>query len=1562
MLKHKPLVDDIESYAQDIVETVREPLLMLDTTLRVRSANRAFYQTFQVSPDETENRLIYELGNGQWDIPALRTLLEDVIPTSSVFNDFELEHTFPIIGRRIMLLNGRKLRAGSHDELLVLAMEDVTERRRSEADLKEIDTYAQNIVDTVREPLLILDTTLRVRSGNNAFYQTFQVSADETENRLIYELGNGQWDIPALRTLLEDVIPASSVFNDFELEHTFPIIGRRVMLLNGRKLRAGSHDELLVLAMEDVTERRRAEADLKAIETYAQNIVDTVREPLLILDTTLRVRSGNNAFYQTFQVSSEETENRLIYELGNGQWDIPALRTLLEDIIPASSVFNDFELEHDFPVIGRRVMLLNGRRLQAGHHGELLVLAMEDVTERRRAEADLKAIETYAQNIVDTVREPLLILDTTLRVRSGNNAFYQTFLVSSAETENRLIYELGNGQWDIPALRTLLEDIIPASSVFNDFELEHDFPEIGRRVMLLNGRRLQAGHHGELLVLAMEDVTERRRAEADLKEIDTYAQNIVDTVREPLLILDTTLRVRSGNNAFYQTFQVSADETENRLIYELGNGQWDIPALRTLLEDVIPASSVFNDFELEHTFPIIGRRIMLLNGRKLRAGSHDELLVLAMEDVTERRRAEADLKAIETYAQNIVDTVREPLLILDTTLRVRSGNNAFYQTFQVSSDETENRLIYELGNGQWDIPALRTLLEDIIPASSVFNDFELEHDFPVIGRRVMLLNGRRLQAGHHGELLVLAMEDVTERRRAEADLKAIETYAQNIVDTVREPLLILDTSLRVRSGNNAFYQTFHVSSEETEDRLIYELGNGQWDIPALRTLLEDIIPASSVFNDFELEHDFPDIGRRVMLLNGRRLQAGHHGELLVLAMEDVTERRRAEADLKAIETYAQNIVDTVREPLLILDTALRVRSGNNAFYQTFKVTAPETEDRLIYELGNGQWDIPDLRTLLEDIVPKSSVFNDFELEHDFPEIGRRVMLLNGRRLQAGHHGELLVLAMEDVTERRRAEEEVANAKEASETANKTKSLFLANMSHELRTPLNAILGYSEMLQEEAQERELDASFGADLEKISGAGKHLLALINDILDLSKIEAGKMDLFLETFDLNEMIDEVASTIRPLVERNENTLNIERSVDLGSMHADQMKVRQGLYNLLSNAVKFTQAGSITLDAGRQRMDGKEWIVFRVADTGIGLSPEQIVKLFQDFTQADPSTTRKFGGTGLGLALTRRFCQMMGGDVTLHSVPGEGSIFTIKLPSIVSDPALEAEASHAAALMAAGDGLGADGHALPDSARYVLVVDDDPTQRALMQRFLSSEGFHVRTASGGEEAIAMARQMRPVAITLDVMMPGMDGWSVLTALKADAQLRDVPVIMLTMVDDPARGFALGASDYATKPVDRQRLGAILRKYDCADRPCTVLLVEDDPATRALTRNILEKEGWTVSEAENGRIALECMKRERPSLILLDLMMPEMDGFEFADRVRRHPEWRTIPIVVVTAHDLTSEDRRRLNGYVETILRKSGDTRPQLLERVRELLDDCRAPRDVTLPKPAEKRAAVVA
>jgi CheY-like chemotaxis protein len=392
--------------------------------------------------------------------------------------------------------------------------------------------------------------------------------------------------------------------------------------------------------------------------------------------------------------------------------------------------------------------------------------------------------------------------------------------------------------------------------------------------------------------------------------------------------------------------------------------------------------------------------------------------------------------------------------------------------------------------------------------------------------------------------------------------------------------------------------------------------------------------------------------------------------------------------------------------------------------------------------------------------------------------------------------------------------------------------------------------------------------------------------------------------------------------------------------------------LYNLVSNAAKFTHNGQIKVLAERIDMDGSEWICFRVSDTGIGLTAEQIVRLFQPFTQADASTTRRFGGTGLGLALTRRFCQMMSGDVTVHSVAGEGSVFTIKLPATLSDPAVESETLDAAPRVTLV--AGSPDETIPAISTCVLVIDDDPLQRDLMQRYLSKEGYTVRTASGGEQGLLLARTLLPAAITLDVMMPDMDGWSVLSALKSDAELRDIPVIMLTMVDDPVRGFTLGASDYATKPVNRRNLSRILQKYICLHPPCPVLVIDDDLSARALMRSMLEKEGWAVTEASNGIEALESMECERPRLIFLDLMMPEMDGFAFAAEVGRRPEWRSIPIVVLTSLDLTRDDRARLNGHVETLLRKHGDSRESLLEQVRDLLAGSKAAR-VAVDPPVE-------
>ncbi|MGR8918038.1 MAG: response regulator [Gammaproteobacteria bacterium] len=802
------------------------------------------------------------------------------------------------------------------------------------------------------------------------------------------------------------------------------------------------------------------------------------------------------------------------------------------------------------------------------------------------------------------------------------------------------------------------------------------------------------------------------------------------------------------------------------------------------------------------------------------------------------------------------------------------------------------------------------------------------------GRPRWVLAQSRVTRDEAGEIRCIdgILFDISARKQAQDELERAQHLMQSVFDNTDAMIYVKDLEGRYLNVNRKWLDACgvpreqvigHLPSDFFPADLARDIESTDAEVRKTRKLniSENVVPTPAGPRTF--------VASKFPLLDAE-------GQLFATAgvSTDISEILQAQAELGRAQQLAQSVFDNSDAVIFTKDLDGRYTLVNRKWVEATGVPREDALGRTSGEVlteaamsAIGESDGEVLRTLRPRVIEltmESSAGPRTYMESKFP-------LLDEDGRPFGIAG-----IATDVTPMKRVETELRQAREQAESANRTKSAFLANMSHELRTPMNAIIGYSEMLIEEAEDLG-EEDFVPDLEKIRGAGRHLLELINDILDLSKIEAGRIELFVEEIDVPTLVDEVALTTRPLVEKNGNALVVDVEPSVGLMQADVTRVRQCLLNLLSNAAKFTHEGSVTLHVSAD----SGFVRFDVIDTGIGIAADKLAHLFDEFTQADASTTRKYGGTGLGLAITRRLCHLMGGDVAVKSVPGEGSRFSVVLPDKPPEEGASPETGPARPDAVAETATDGD---------LVLVIDDDPAAREVLARTLTREGYSVVTAPDGDTGLERARALEPIAITLDVMMPGRDGWSVLRELKADERTSAIPVILSTMVDDRNLGYTLGAAEYLTKPLDRKRLTEVLRKYRCAEGPCSLLLVEDDPQVRDLERRALEKEGWRVIEALNGREALAAMERERPDLIMLDLMMPVMDGFEFVLEMRARPEWRDIPVIVVTAKDLTVSDRELLSGQVQSVVEKGGMSTEQLLDVVRRTLEACR----VTAPPDA--------
>jgi PAS domain S-box-containing protein len=926
-------------------------------------------------------------------------------------------------------------------------------------------------------------------------------------------------------------------------------------------------------------------------------------------------------------------------------------------------------------------------------------------------------------------------------------------------------------------------------------------------------------------------------------EVSGFAESVINTVREPLLLLDRKLRVVKASRSFYDFFKVSSEETIGTLIFDLGNQQWNIPKLRELLETILPEKTTFDNYEVEHDFSTIGKRIMLLNARQIESAfGKEKIILLAIEDITERKGIETGLEEkrkelvvikksadeVSEFAENIINTVREPLLLLDKELRVVKASRSFYDFFKVSSEETIGTLIFDLGNQQWNIPKLRELLETILPEKTTFDNYEVEHDFSTIGKRIMLLNARQIErAFEKKKIILLAIEDITERKGIETGLEKtrkelvvikksadeVSEFAENIINTVREPLLLLDKELRVVKASHSFFDFFKVSSDETIGTLIYDLGNHQWNIPKLRELLETILPEKTTFDNYEVEHDFSTIGKRIMLLNARQIERAFGKEkIILLAIEDITERKEIETGLEKtrkelvvikksadeVSEFAENLINTVREPLIALNQELRVVKASRSFYDFFKVNSEETIGTLIYDLGNHQWDIPKLRELLETILPEKTTFDNYEVEHDFSTIGKRIMLLNARQIQRGTEKErIILLAIEDITERKKNENELSKAKAEAERANFAKSEFLSRMSHELRTPMNSILGFAQLMDM----GELNPAHKKGVTQILKSGKHLLELINEVLDIAKIEAGKLTVSREPVEIYGVILDTIDIVRHLAEENQITFESNATPTKRLfVKTDQQRLKQVLLNLITNAVKYNrQGGSVKVECAIRKSEEKNENVIRISvtDTGKGIAKEYIEKLFNPFERIGAERTET-EGTGLGLAISEKLIVAMGGKIGVKSEIDKGSTFWIELPQAESQtnnyermPELIIQKTGSA-----------------QNNGTILYIEDNLSNIQLVEQILEMHRPSIKLITNiyGNNAVRFAIDYMPDLILLDLDLPDIHGSEVIKLLHAEPKTAEIPVIILSadaMTKQIEQLMNAGAEDYLIKPID---------------------------------------------------------------------------------------------------------------------------------------------------------------
>jgi PAS domain S-box-containing protein len=910
-----------------------------------------------------------------------------------------------------------------------------------------------------------------------------------------------------------------------------------------------------------------------------------------------------------------------------------------------------------------------------------------------------------------------------------------------------------------------------------------------------------------------------------------------------------------------------------------------------------------------------------------------------------------EVQSQKKFSETLILTSPVAIVILDKDNKISSWNPAAEKLFGYSQAEALGKSIIELVTD-----------EELRPESLEFARCMAR------GEVVHSITRRRTKAGEQVDVELFAApvlleedwvgtfaiyHDITELKRAEAAIQESERRLADIINFLPDATLVIDHEGKVIAWNRAIEEMTGIVAGEMLGKSDYE-----YALPFYgerRPILIDLV----LLPHEEIEKKYAHIQWTGGILTGEAYTPALKGEAHYLY-----------ATASALHDAQGNLagaIETIRDITARVHVENELRESNeklrlifeNAFdgisiYEEIPVenrrSLLECNGRYCEMAGRSKEELlglHDTRVIQRDLGVDTERFDWAPItagkafsgvfSWNRPDGQENIIEYNAAPTRVGERYFTIGLDR-DVTERKHAEEELKNARAAAEQANQAKSAFLANMSHELRTPLNAIIGFTRIVRRKGEDVLPDKQT-ENLDKVLTSAEHLLHLINTVLDIAKIEAGRMDVLAANFRIAALVDLCANTAQALLKP---TVILEKRVDerLTYVYSDQDKIRQIVLNLLSNAAKFTHEGKIILAA---RQDGENLRV-SVSDTGIGISAEALPRIFKEFQQADSTTTRQYGGTGLGLSISRNLARLLGGDITVESELGKGSTFTLVIPIQHESKALPAsdEPTHPRSVHEAAPVQEPSSPPEPVAAKKrVLVIDDDPDAVYLLQESLNPQEFEILGAHNGQDGLQAAREQHPHAILLDIIMPGTDGWQVLHELKADPATARIPVVPLTIVDNRALGFQLGAAAYLLKPLDAVEVREALNRIigPTVRLPRRVLAVDDDPNIADMLRQFLPESEFILESALDGEAGLRAIEARPPDILLLDLIMPHPDGFEVLERLRKNPQTHDLPIIVISAKELTAAESARLKETVSTVMKKQGFEGERLVDEINTVL-----------------------